>query len=50
MISASPRRQAREARGEAEHALDRLGQPWPWHSGLSRLIDLWILLEESMAR
>jgi hypothetical protein len=50
VISVSPRRQAREARRQTEDALDQLGTPWPWRAGLSKLLDLWIFVEESTAR
>lgn len=42
-------RQAREARHQIEALLDTLGRPWPWHAGLSRLIDLWVIVEEAGA-
>jgi hypothetical protein len=39
--------QARVARAVVECALDGLGQPWPWHPGASRLIDLWLAVEDA---
>jgi hypothetical protein len=41
------RQAAREARRQVEKLLDALGGPWPWHLGASRLIDLWLVVEES---
>jgi hypothetical protein len=38
---------ARAARRGVEDALDGLGRPWPWHLGLSRLIDMWVIAEEA---
>jgi len=39
--------EARAARHQLEEILDTLGQPWPWHAALSRLIDLWLCVEEA---
>jgi hypothetical protein len=36
--------EARAARGQTEHALDRAG--WPWSLRLSRWIDALVVLEE----
>jgi hypothetical protein len=38
--------QARAARAEVEAALEANG--WPWSRGASRLLDLWLALEECM--
>lgn len=39
--------QAGAARHQIEDLLDSLGRPWPWHAGLSRLIDMWVIVEEA---
>jgi hypothetical protein len=39
-------RQARAARGQVENALGSDVRRWPFTIGASRLIDLWIVLEE----
>jgi hypothetical protein len=46
VLIASRRRQARAARHQLESPLDALG--WRWHPGLSRLIDLWLVVEEAV--
>jgi len=37
------------ARAKIEALLDLLGRPWPWDSGLSRLLDQVLLAEEGAA-
>jgi hypothetical protein len=48
MLSTSTAVLAAQARGEVEHALDRIATAgrWPWRQRLSLLIDLWLMLEE----
>ena len=46
-LSPEPRaRQARAARGQVEDALGHDVRRWPWTLGASRLIDLWLAIEE----
>jgi hypothetical protein len=38
--------EARAARSQIEHALGPDVRRWSWSSGVSRLLDLWLVLEE----
>jgi hypothetical protein len=39
-------REARAARSQLEAALEPDVRDWPWSMGTSRLLDLWIVIEE----
>ena len=47
MTAPARRAEARAARRQVEDILDQLGKPWPWSRNLSRLIDLWLIMEEA---
>lgn len=47
VIALLPRREAaRAGRRQIEEILDGLGSPWPWNPMLSRILDLWLIVEE----
>jgi hypothetical protein len=45
-VTATRREAAREARRDVEDALGPDVRSWRWSLGASRLLDLWIVLEE----